>query len=78
MIKMFKQIRKRLSLPSPDFWKKVGNTCLVIGTILGAIGGGLLGYFPTVGGIVIAIGATIAAVGKILASLTVENTKDIK
>lgn len=75
---MYKQIKQRFKLPSPDFWKKIGNGCLIVGAIIGVIGGGLVTFYPTLGTIVITIGATIAAVGKILAGMTVENPKLLK
>lgn len=69
---MFKEIKSRLSLPSNAFWKRIGTFSLIIGGIIGIIGTGLLQFLPTTGAVVIAIGATIASLGKFLSSLTIE------
>lgn len=68
---MLHEIKTRLSKPSPDFWKKVGNYCLIIGGVIDVIGGGIIPFNPVIGGIVIAVGTTLAAVGKFLSSLTI-------
>lgn len=74
---MIKQIFNRFKLPSPQFWKKMGNNCLIIGAVIAAIGSGLVVYFTVFGSIVITIGTTIGVVGKILSTMTVEDTKQL-
>ena len=63
----------RLKLPTPDWWKKFGTNCFVLGTIIGIIGGSLAPVLnETVVIVIVTIGGTFALVGKFLATLTVD------
>lgn len=74
------RIKDRIKQQTPPFWKKVGNYCLVGGIIVGGIGIGLDEMDLSVNlfgmelkSIFISIGATMAAVGKGLSKLVIND-----
>lgn len=73
-------VKKRLTGETPPFFKKVRITCLVIGGLATTIGTSLLAYdnlkAQKIGGILLAVGGTILAVGTFISQLTLdEKTK---
>jgi hypothetical protein len=68
---MLKEIKSRIKEPTPVFWKKFGNYCLLIGGITSIVGGGIIVYKECLGSIIITIGSTLAAVGKFLSEMTI-------
>lgn len=71
-------IKKRLSMPMPEDWKKIQKFCFAIGLILTAISGSLVAVMPDslVMKIVTAVAGTFTAVSTALAALTVDKTTD--
>lgn len=74
------KIKDRLKTKTPPFWKKVGNWSLIGGVVIGAVSIGLdqggieIKLFGmTLNTILATIGGTLAAVGKGLSSLAIND-----
>ena len=65
-------IKERLKAETPEFWVKIGNWSLMIGLGISAVGGTLMtaGILPGVASVVVTVGACLAAIGKLYASMT--------
>lgn len=66
------QILNRIKLPTPSFWKKVGNYCMATGVILTIVAERLSTSYPDLSSILLGIGGTLIAIVKPLTLLTVE------
>jgi len=77
MVRCMREFFLRYKLPTPKYWKRIGNLLLLSGTISAAGFAVLYNFYPEIEflKLLAAVSATIAAVSKALSENTVDWSK---